>query len=91
MSPRLQVTFDIAPDGRDPFRLVATSRDISNWERALKGRKFSESGTIWQFEEIAHTACIRQGVWHGSLDEFRAQCDIDVILPSEDEEPDPTQ
>ena len=87
----LSIIFDVAPDGREPFRVVAASRDISAWERAVKGRKFTEGGSIAQFEEIAQIASVRQGLWHGSLADFRAQCDIDVVLPEEDEEPDPTQ
>jgi hypothetical protein len=87
----LSITFDVAPDGRDPFRVVAASRDISAWEREVKGRRFTDGASIAQFEEIARIASVRHGLWHGTIQEFRATCDIDVVLPEDDEEPDPTQ
>lgn len=81
----------VVPDDREPFRVVARSRDISNWERTGKGRDFTSGVNVSQIEEIAHIAASRQGLWSGSLAEFRAQCDIDPVLPEGDEEPDPTQ
>lgn len=88
---KLEITVDVAPDDREPFRVVARSRDISHWERTGKGRDFSSGASVSQIEEIAHLAASRQGLWHGSLAEFRAQCDIDPIAPEGDEELDPTQ
>lgn len=82
----LKLPFDVTPDGRDTFRVVATSRDVSTWERTGKrARSLGDgSGNVSQLEEICHIACQRQELWQGSLAEFRASCDIDP-LPDDDD------
>jgi hypothetical protein len=87
----MKLVFEVAPDGREPFQVTATSRDVSKWERAAKGRKLANASGISELEEIAHIACQRHALWHGTIEEFREQCDIDPITPDEDEEPDPTR
>lgn len=97
------IEFDVRPDGADEFRLVATSRDVSLWERTGKGRSVGQierDPRMSQLEEVAYTACRRQGLWSGTLEEFRANVDIQPIDQStkddEDEQEgtdglDPTQ
>ena len=86
----LKLPFDVTPDGRDTFRVVATSRDVSTWERSGKrARSFGDGsgGNVSQLEEVCHIACERQELWRGTLAEFRATCDIDP-LPDDDEDDD---
>lgn len=86
----LRLPFDVTPDGRDTFRVVATSRDVSTWERTGKRpRSLGDgSGNVAQLEEICHIACQRQELWQGTLAEFRASCDIDPLPDDDDEDED---
>src|SRR3954468_9170349 len=81
----LKLPFDVTPDGRDTFRVVATSRDVSTWERTGKrARSLGDgSGNVSQLEEICHIACQRQELWTGSLAGVWGSRDIDP-LPDQD-------
>jgi hypothetical protein len=87
MAEKGMFNFDVRPDGEDEFRLVATSRDVSLWERTHKGRSLKmieQSYSMSLMEELAHVACRRQRRWEGSLAELRERCDIEVIDTSKD-------
>ncbi|MDN5918212.1 MAG: hypothetical protein L0I76_24460 [Pseudonocardia sp.] len=78
--------FDVSPDGKDTFRLTATSRDVSHWERTGKGRSLAaiqRDARMSQLEEIAHLASVRHGHFSGSLDLFRDTCDIKPLDPDD--------
>jgi hypothetical protein len=75
-------TLDIAPDEAEKYRIVATSRDISLWERTTKGaslKRLEENTMIGDLEHIGWLASKRQGLFGGSLLEFRATCDVTPI------------
>lgn len=76
-------TFDVQQDGEpDLFRVTATSRDVSHWERTGKGRSLAaieRDARMGQLEEIAHAACVRHGKFFGDLDTFRSTVDIKPI------------
>lgn len=75
-------TSDVAPDGAEPYRITATSRDVAHWERTGKGRSLGaieRDARMSQLEEIAHLAAVRQGRFVGDLESFRATCDITPI------------
>jgi hypothetical protein len=73
-------TFDITPDATgETVRVVATSRDVSHWERTGKGRSIAaleRDARMSQLEEIAYLAATRRAAFAGTLEEFRAGVDI---------------
>lgn len=88
--------FKIVPDDGEPFEIVATSRDVAKWERVTKGASFGAlevEKKISDLYKIAFHAAVRLGRWDGTLAEFEAGCDFDLLDDeAEDEvgEPDPT-
>lgn len=83
-------TITVRPDGGEPFEVVATSRDVVNWERVTKGAsitKLRDAATYTDVYRIAHFAVQRTQQWAGTLDEFMATCDIEF---EHEDEPDPT-
>lgn len=87
-------TFDLCPDGAEPVRVTATSRDISRWERTGKDRSLSRlenNARMSDLEEIAHLAAQRQGHFSGSLAEFRDQVDVNPVAPDEADVVGPTR
>jgi hypothetical protein len=75
-------TFDLAPDGGAQYRVVATSRDVSLWERTGKGRSLAaieRDARMSQLEEIAHIAAQRRAGYVGSLADFRSTVDVTPI------------
>jgi hypothetical protein len=88
--------FTITPDGKEPYYLTATSRDVLMWEKAGKNRSFTALLTNRNFTDLyslAHIASRRQGMFVGTLDEFEEQCDLKGGRDDKKEEgePDPTQ
>jgi predicted Rdx family selenoprotein len=84
--------FKIIPDDGEPFEIVATSRDVAKWERVTKGATFGAlevEKKISDLYKIAYHAAKRLGHWDGTLAEFEASCDFD-LLDEEQNEPDPT-
>lgn len=92
--PGALVTFDVFPDGGEPFELGATSRDVARWERMGKSNtmaKFESNPAMADLELIAFIALDREveagrmeypaGV--SNVQEFRERCDI---VPQNDEE-----
>lgn len=68
------VAFTIYPDDGEPFRLNCDSRDVSLWERTLKGRSLGSlesNPSMTALEELAHMGMRCQGLYEGNLDAFR--------------------
>ena len=42
MAGRGTITFEITPDGEEPFTVVATSRDLAKWEAMKAGRSVAQ-------------------------------------------------
>lgn len=81
-------TFKVLPDDGEPFEVVATSRDVAHWERTGKGRSIGQiesNPRMSDLEEVAYLAVTRRGRDHGSLADFRASCDIELIPKDDDE------
>lgn len=73
------ITFDILPDDDEPYRIVATSRDIAWWERTNKGASFAklqEDMHMVDLYKIAWRAATRLGMFAGSEKEFADSCDL---------------
>lgn len=87
----LELPIEVTPDGGDPVRVVATSRDIRQWEKVNKEFSFTNMASVrmTDFYGIAWKACVRQGVFTGALADFESTHDLD-ILNDEEEETDPT-
>jgi hypothetical protein len=80
--------FTVNPDGADPYRAEAKSRDVIVWERAGRGRSLSKLAEAPRMEDmysLAHTAVRRLALFTGSLPEFEATCDLtfEVAEPSD--------
>ncbi|TDD98897.1 hypothetical protein [Jiangella asiatica] len=87
------IEFTVKPDHGEPFDITAASRDVFLWEKAYRGAAFSNlrgGGTMTELYQLAHTACRRQGMFAGSLDEFADTHDL-AFEEDQDDEPDPTQ
>lgn len=88
--------FKVMPDGRAPFEVITRSRDISLWERTIKGRNIKAleaSASMMMFEELAHITARRHGLYEDNLASFRDTCDLEVEQLVEDDGDglDPTQ
>lgn len=88
----LELPIEVTPDGGDPMRVVATSRDIRQWEKVSKTFAFSNMAELKMTDVygIAYQACRRQKVFNGTLAEFEDQHDLD-LLDDQAAEVDPTQ
>jgi hypothetical protein len=86
------ITLDITPDDGEPYRVVATSRDIAWWERTTRGASFAklqEDMHMTDLYKIAWRASTRLGLFEGSQADFADSCD----LKQDDDDPadsDPT-
>lgn len=83
----------VAPEGGEPFTVVADSRDMLVWEKTNKAGRTAvdlvDGATLGDQYAIAYTASKRQGLFAGTRQEFDDACAIDA---AEDEpEPDPTR
>lgn len=90
--------FKVTPDGQEPFSVTAGSRDISKWERITKGASYgqlAENMRMADLEVIAWVAAQRQGLYDGTLADFRANVEIATVdrpaVDDEDDDEDPTQ
>lgn len=88
-------TFKVLPDDGESTEVIARSRDVARWERNGRGRslgKFSENPTMVDLYALAHTACLRQGVFAGPLNEFEETVDVEMIAADkqDEEDADPT-
>lgn len=82
--------FTVKPDGGEPFKVTATSRDVLAWECANKGvnlKRLEQAPSMTDFYKIAHFAVQRTQKWAGELDEFMRTCEIEV---DQDDDADPT-
>ena len=101
MSDSFEIRLQVAPDGREPYTVVADTRDLGAWERwpgTLPGgtrRTFKaivEDMLISAIEEISFQASKRQGLWTDNLAAFREQCKVGLgEEDGEGSESDPTQ
>lgn len=83
--------FKIQPDGGDEFTVTAGSRDVLVWEKTTKGASFgsiADGLKLADLYKIAHIAAKRHGLFNGTLAEFEASCELDMVAQ---EEPDPTR
>lgn len=84
------MTFDVRPDGRAEFRIVATSKDLVIWEKSFKGRslaQFDSNPSMTAVVEVAFTACRRQGRWDGTFSEFAETCEVEPIDTTAEKSP----
>jgi hypothetical protein len=84
------IEVEVSPDGAEPFRVKANARDVLRWEGRGKGRSISSleaDAKLQDIYEIAHIAAQRQGLFPGTLAEFRDSCDIAQVQESEDVDP----
>lgn len=89
-------TFTISPDGEEPYELVTGSRDVVVWEKAGRNRSFSQMANAMKFSdlyELSHIAAKRQGKYAGSLADWEASRDIDLVADEDDDQEgaDPTR
>lgn len=81
--------FRITPEGKEPFEVNSTTRDILAWEEEKPGRSVSQLANphMADLYGIAHAASRREGLFTGSFQEFKANCDLDVLGPQEEVRP----
>lgn len=77
-------TFRVTPDHGEPFEVVAKERDVVRWEKGANGRKFggfSDPSALSYVDltALAHTACRREGLFDGPLNEFETTVDVRLI------------
>lgn len=82
----LEFTFDVVPTpeiGGEPFRLVAKSRVLGQWEREFRGRSLAglDKIKVNDIEEIAYVAAKRDRGYTGNLADFRDTHDVDILSP----------
>lgn len=87
----IELPIEVTPEGGDPIRVVATSRDVRAWEKVCKEFAFTNAASLAMRDiyGIAYKACVRQKIFTGSIADFEAIHDLDV-LDDEVEEVDPT-
>lgn len=89
----IEFPIEVTPDGQEPFRTVATSRDFRQLERINKQFVFTrdmEKPSMTVIYSVAWISAKRAGLFDGTQAEFEATCEVDV-LAAEDVEVDPTQ
>lgn len=90
--------FEVTPEGGAPWKVCAFTRDALVWEKAGRGRVVGQladetTARLQDFYELAHIAARRQGLFHGTLAELEATCDVMLAnppKPEQDEVVDPT-
>jgi len=93
------MNFQITPDNGEPYKLEAGSRDVLLWEKAGKGRAFSqlrtESMRMQDLYGLAYHAARRQGYFAGTLAEWEESVEIMPVKDDDEDEEgntvDPTQ
>lgn len=86
------IDFTVRPDGGEPYKVTATSRDIWQWERTNRGASFNALMVNMQMVDlykVAYIASRRQGLFTGTEKEFNET--VDIVADESDGEPDPTQ
>lgn len=84
----------VSPDGAEPYELEVASRDVVAWEKAGKGRAYSEFAERLRMSDVfslAHLAARRAGRFDGSLELFETTCDVEMVDDAVDDEPDPSR
>lgn len=80
----------IKPDDEEEYPLTITSRDILAWERVTKGMTFAklqQDMNMGHIYNLAHRAATRRRLYSGSLEEFEAVTDIDIVADQEPVDP----
>jgi hypothetical protein len=90
----LSVPFKITPDGGDPYRVVADTRDIYTWEKTTPNKSITlqqamEELRFAELYRIAWIAARRQGMYAGTLDDFAATHQVEPNQEDDDQEEDP--
>lgn len=74
--------FKVSPDGKEPYEVTATARDVAKWERTNKGAALAQLGgdgtRMTDFYKIAYHASVRHGQFTGTVTEFEDNCDIEA-------------
>lgn len=71
--------FVVNPDGEDPYKLQASSRDVYMWEKTTKSNmaQLQTGMSMMAMYSIAHFAAKRQQLFTGNLQEFVDAVDLD--------------
>jgi hypothetical protein len=85
------VPFEITPDGGDPYRVVADTRDIYTWEKTTPNKTVTlqqamEELRFAELYRIAWIAARRQGMFAGTLDDFAATHQVEPKGDDDQEE-----
>lgn len=88
--------FDVTPDEGEAYQLEAGSRDVLAWERAGRGRSFSELGnnlSMIGLYGLSYHAAVRQGRFSGTLAEWEQSVDLMPVAADDEDgdELDPTR
>lgn len=85
-------TITVTPDEGDPIELSIEARDALIWEKTGKGNPsildYLRNPSMVELYRLAHIAMKRQHQYAEDLKTF--QQTVDVSLPDEEDEPDPT-
>jgi hypothetical protein len=87
----LTVTFEVTPDGGDPYRLTVDTRDMYTWEKTTQNKAITlqqamEELRLVELYRMAWIAARRQGMYSGTLDEFAATHLVEPTGDEDDEE-----
>lgn len=83
--------FKVMPDGSGPFEVEATMRDVLKWEKVTPRaslKQLENEPRTADLYHVTYNACVRQGLFQGTLRDFEETCDIEAIGS---EDPDPTR
>lgn len=87
------ITLKVIPDDGDEYSLKANARDVLVWEKANRGRSFTQlinDPFLHDLYKIAHISSRRQQLFTGTLEEFEKTCEVRFDREEQEPEPDPT-
>lgn len=85
--------FKITPEDGNPYELVASSRDVLQWERRNKGASMSRLQAEMRMTDvykIAYFAATRQNGYPGTEADFTDEVDLELLDDEEEDEEVPT-
>ena len=87
--------FTVKQDGREPYEVEATSRDIVQWEKVTREKTMKtlmEEMSMVDLYKVAWFAARRLGKFHGTYEEWESLVDLDLAGDNEEEDGlDPTR